>query len=140
MMDFKKNVMNYKINIYTNVDIPDPKHLGIYMMTKVIPKMEDLGDVAFAWHWASKSPCTYNAQELEMETNNYKKMGCKCDKGDSTWFYEWKSKDGKKHRCLMNTEIWYLEDKDHETSPFAFLFNQIMGSGLHITRVRFEEV
>jgi hypothetical protein len=140
MNDFKKNVMDFNMTIYTPVRIPDPKHLGIFMMTRVIPRMKEDGDVAFAWHWARSDSCVYNAKELAMETAMYKKKGLKCDKGDSTWFYEWTAKNGKKHRCLMNTEIWYKEGEEHYTSPFAYLFNQIMGAGLHITRCRFEDV
>ena len=137
MKDFKQNVMDFKTNIYTNGPIHDPKRLGIHMMTRVIPRMMEDGDVAFAWHWRANDACVYNAKELEMETTNYKERGLKCDKGNTTWFYDWKSQ-GKMYRCLMNTEIWYLEDEHHRTSPFAYLFNQFMGAGLHITRVRFE--
>jgi hypothetical protein len=140
MNDFKQNVMDFKMNIYTNGPFPDPKHLGIHMMTRVIPRMKEEGDVAFAWHWRNNDACVYNAKELAKETAMYKKKGLKCSKGDSTWFYEWTSRDGKKHRCLMDTEIWYKEDEDFRTSPFAYLFNQFMGAGLHITKCRFEDI
>jgi hypothetical protein len=101
--------------------------------------MEEDNDVAFAWHWRANDACVYSAEELALEIDNYKSRGLKCSKGDSTWFYDWTIK-GKKHRCLMTTEIWYKEDEDHRTSPFAYLFNQFMGAGLHITRVRFVDL
>ena len=141
MMDFQKHVMTFKMKVFTNSPIPDPKNLGIHMMTEAIPKMRLKGDMAFAWHWVGNDVCLYNQKEYDDETDSYKKKGLKKAEGDTTWFYDWvEGKSIKKCRAVMTTEIWFKEGADHNTSPFAILFGQMFGAGLHITKVRFEDL
>jgi hypothetical protein len=137
MNDFKQSVMTFQMKIHSPTPLPDPKNLGIYMMTKIIPHMEGAKDVAFAWHWKANDVVVYDQSEYDTETTSYRKKGLKADKGDTPYFYDYTFK-GKKRRCILTSEIWYKDDEDFRTSPFAFLFGQFFGSGLHITRVRFE--
>ena len=136
MSNFKEAVLNFKTVIHSSQPMPDPKHLGLHVMTQLIPKMEATGDVAFAWHWKGNDVCVYNPAEYAEETGMYRKKGLKMDKGDTTWFYDYTYK-GNKRRCILTTEIWYNNTERFRTSPFAFLFRQYMAEGLHITKVRF---
>jgi len=141
MSDFKKAVVDFKTVIFTNqprseITAPHPQHLGLHVMTQLIPKMEATGDVAFAWHWKRNDVCVYNPAEYAEETGMYNKKGLKMDKGDTTWFYDYTYK-GNKRRCILTTEIWYNKTERFRISPFAFLFRQYMAEGLHITKVRF---
>jgi len=139
MENFKDAVMGFSTRIYSQGGLPDPKHLGIHLLTGVIPQMEAGGDVAFAWGWKPKDVLVYNPQEYETETKMYKdKFKMKCDLGDTTWFYDYTSK-GKKRRAILTTEIWYDPKGKHGTSPIAYLFRQFLAAGLHITKVRFED-
>jgi hypothetical protein len=120
---------------------PDLRRMGVFIMTRVIPSMDALGDVAFAWHFAGKDISVYNQNEYTMETTNYRrKFNMVVNKGDTTWFFDFKNKDGKQRRCIMTTEIWFKKDEDFATSPIALLFGQMFGAGLHITKCRFEDV
>jgi len=136
MSDFKQAVLSFKTVIHSSQPMPDPKHLGLHVMTQLIPKMEATGDVAFAWHWKGNDAVVYNPAEYAEETGNYRKKGLKMDKGDTTWFYDYTFK-GNKRRCILTTEIWYNNKERFRISPFAFLFRQYMAEGLHITKVRF---
>ena len=139
MENFKTAVMDFNTSIYSQRELPDPKHLGMSLLTKVIPQMEAQGDVAFAWGWKPKDVLLYNKQEYETETNRYKDhFKMKCDNGDKVWFYDYTYKD-KKRRAILTTEIWYDPKGQHSVSPIAFLFRQFLAAGLHITKVRFED-
>jgi len=129
MSNFKEAVLNFKTVIHSSQPMPDPKHLGLHVMTQLIPKMEATGDVAFAWHWKGNDVCVYNPAEYAEETGMYRKKGLKMDKGDTTWFYDYTYK-GNKRRCILTTEIWYNNTERFRTSPFAFLFRQYMAEGL----------
>ena len=136
---FKDAVLNFKTRIFTNAPLPDPRHLGVYLLTKVIPQMDANGEHSFAWIWAAKDVGVYNQQEYETETEMYrKKHKMRKADGDTTWFYDYTLK-GKKRRCVMTTEIWYKEGKEHNVSPIAYLFGQFMANGFHITKCRFED-
>ena len=139
--DFKKRVLSDNFpTIYTNTKMPDPKHLGVYLMTKVIPVMDERNEYAFGWFWAREDVGVYSKEEYTTETNMYKtthKM--KCAPGDTTWYYDYKVGD-KKRRCIMTTEIWYKPRANHNVSPIAILFAQFMGAGLHIVKCKFEDV
>jgi hypothetical protein len=138
MSNLKEQVLNFKTQCFGAV--ADPRHLGVYLLSKVIPSMDNGGDVAFAWAWAKKDVCVYNQSEYDGETAMYrnKHKMIKTD-GDTTWFYEFK-KDGKKRKALITTEIWFKENEDHNTSPIALLLGQFFGAGLHIAKVKFEDV
>jgi hypothetical protein len=137
MCDLRKQVIGYKTECHGAVI--DPRHLGVYLLTIVIPEMYRTGEVAFAWAWAKKDVCVYNQAEYDQETAVYlKKHNMQKDDGDTTWFYEFK-KDGKKLKAIMTTEIWFKEDASHNTSPIALLLGQFFGAGLHIVKVKFEE-
>lgn len=139
MQDFKTAVMDFNTRIYSQAGLPDPKHLGLMLLTKCIPQMEERGDMAFAWGWKPKDVLLYNQQEYMTEMTMYRdKFKMKCDKGDTTWFYDYTSK-GKKRRAILTTEIWYNPNEQHNTSPIAYLFRQYLASGLHITKVKFED-
>jgi len=140
MNDFKQHVMKLSPpRIFSEYPMPDIKHLGIHLLAKVIPKMDDQGDVAFAWLWRLNDVGLYNQKEYETETTMYQKEHkLKKDEGDTTWCYEYKKGD-KKRRCVMTTEIWYNPKENHRTSPIALLFNQYLAAGLHITKCRFED-
>jgi hypothetical protein len=139
MENFKDAVMGFSTRIFSQGDLPDPKQLGIRLLTKCIPQMEAGGDVAFAWGWRVNDVVLYNQREYATETNMYKdRFKMKCCLGDTTWFYDYTSK-GKKRRAILTTEIWYKPDAEHNTSPIAFLFRQYLSAGLHITKVRFED-
>jgi hypothetical protein len=144
--DFKKHVLEYespKFFIAGAEDMPPTnlRHMGVFIMTRVIPSMDAHGDVAFAWHFAGKDITVYNQNEYTMETTTYrKKYKMVVNKGDTTWFFDFKNKDGKQRRCIMTTEIWFKKDEDFATSPIALLFGQMFGAGLHITKCRFEDV
>jgi hypothetical protein len=60
--------------------------------------------------------------------------------GDTTWTYEFKNKDGKKKKASITTEIWFKDNENHNTSPIALLLGQFFGAGLHISKVKFEDV
>jgi hypothetical protein len=138
MSDLKEQVMNFKTRCYGAE--ADPRHLGVFLLTKVIPTMDGDGDVAFAWAWAKKDVCVYSQKEYDGETAMYQKKHkmTKTD-GDTTWFYEFKNKNGKKRKAVMTTEIWFKEDADFATSPIALLLGQFFGAGLHIVKVKFED-
>ena len=139
MCDLKEQVLNFKTKIHGYCPA-DPRHLGVYLLTKVIPMMDGTGDVAFAWAWAKNDVGVYNQSEYDGETKMYRKQHkMKKTDGDTTWFYEFKNKDGKKRRALITTEIWFKEDADHNTSPIAILLGQFFGAGLHISKVKFED-
>jgi len=139
MENFKEAVMSFNTRIYSQGNLPDPKHLGLCLLTRVIPQMEAGGDVAFAWGWVPKDVVVYNPEEYKTETKMYQdKFKMKCDKGDTTWFYDYTYKD-KKRRAILTTEIWYDPKGNHGTSPIAYLFRQYLAAGLHITKVRFED-
>ena len=135
--DLKEQVLNFKTKCYGGV-AADPRHLGVYLLAKVIPAMEDSGDVAFAWHWANKDVCVYNQSEYDTETGNYRKLKMKKDDADTTWTYTFKKGD-KNRKAIITTEIWYKKNADHNTSPIALLFGQFFAAGLHIAKVRFED-
>lgn len=138
MSDLKEQVINFKTKIFGHCPA-DPRHLGIHLLTKVIPSMDGNGDVAFAWAWAKNDVCVYNQEEYDGETKMYrtKHKMVKTD-GDTTWFYDFKKGD-KKRKAIITTEIWYKENADHNTSPIAILLGQFFGAGLHIAKVRFED-
>ena len=138
MNDFKKMVMGHQPKVFSPTPMPDPKHLGTFLMTKVIPSMWKK-DVAFGWHFVMKDVFVYDADEYRIETNNYKEHNCVKTDGDQTWVYEWKF-HGKTRRCIMTTEIWYEEGKDYPLSPVAILFGQMFGNGFHIVKCQWEEV
>lgn len=137
--DLKKQVVEFKTMIYGNCPA-DPRLLGIHLLTKVIPAMDGTGDVAFAWGWAKNDVVVYNQSEYDTETGMYaKKHKMKKDDGDTEWHYEFKKGD-KKRRAVITTEIWYKPNGNHNTSPIAILLGQFFGAGLHIAKVRFEDV
>ena len=139
--DLKKQVMNFKgIIITPNQKIADPLHLGIHILTKVIPVMDKMNEVAFAWHWRAEDVCVYNQEEYQTETNNYvKNHKMKKVDGDTEWFYVFKNKDGKMRKATITTEIWFNKSKDWKLSPIAVLLAQWFGAGLHICKVKFED-
>lgn len=144
MRDFKKHIVDYKQPRFFVADAsqlpPDLRHMGIFLLTKVIPQMDAEGDMAFYWAWAAKDIGVYNQSEYDEETRRYKKEHkMKMSKGDTTYFYEFKNKDGKMRRCILTTEIWFKEDEHHRLSPVAMLMGQMFGNGLHITKCRFED-
>ena len=126
--------------IFANGPMPDLKKLAVMILAKAIPNMEEHGDVAFAWLWARNDLGVYNQKEYETETSMYAKQHKmkKCD-GDTVYHYDF-TKDGKKRRCILTTEIWYKPRANHQLSPVAMLFGQYMSNGLHITKCRFENV
>lgn len=140
MNDFKQHILTLEPpRIYSPTPMPDLKHLGIHLLAKVIPTMDTNGDIAFGWLWRMNQVGVYNKNEYETETTMYKdKLKMKKDDGDTIWFYEFKKGD-KKRRCVMTTEIWYMKNEQHNTSPIAILFNQYLAAGLHITKCRFED-
>ena len=139
MSNLKEQVINYKTKIFGACPA-DPRSVGVYLLTKVIPAMDGNGDVAFAWAWAKNDVCVYNQAEYDGETTMYrtKQKMVKTD-GDTTWFYEFKNKDGKKRKALITTEIWFKKNGNHNTSPIALLLGQFFGAGLHIAKVKFED-
>ena len=143
MSDLKKHFLEAEMpRIFTNGPAAgiNYKVLGITILAKLIPEMDKNNEVAFAYHYAMKDLCAYSAADYNSETSNYKKTHkMKCDKGDTVWFYEFKNKDGKKRRCILETEIWYKPNAEHSVSPIAILFSQFFANGLHITKCRFED-
>jgi hypothetical protein len=140
MGDLKEQVMNFKTRIYSNQQTADPRQLGVYILAKVIPTMDEVGDVAFAWHWAKNDLCVYNQQEYDNETRRYlKEHKMKNHEGDTAWNYVFKNKSGKMRKAVLTTDIWFKEGVEHATSPVAYLLNQFMGAGLHIAKVKFED-
>lgn len=142
MMDFKKNVLEGDFPVmYVPYRLPEPKHFGLFLMTKVIPTMEEKGEVAFYWHWDCSDVSCATKAAYERETKRYKdELKMKCEQGNSTWFYDYKRKDGKKRRCVIETEIWYIPDANHRLSPCAVVFNQMFGNGYHFAKCRWEDV
>lgn len=139
MSNLKEQVINFKTQCFGAV--ADPRSLGVYLLAKVIPAMDGNGDVAFAWAWAKKDVCVYNQAEYDGETAMYRnRHKMKKTDGDTTWFYEFKNKDGKMRKALITTEIWFKENENHNTSPIALLLGQFFGAGLHIAKVKFEDV
>lgn len=141
MSDFKKSVMEGSFpTIHSSKPMPDLRSLGVYLMARVIPKMEELGEMAFAWHWAGNDVCAYTHNDYSTETGSYKKLHkMKCCKGDTVWNYDYTFK-GKKRRCIMETEIWYKPDTDHNVSPIAMVFGQFMSPGFHFVKCRWESL
>jgi hypothetical protein len=142
MEDFKKAVVDYKMRVFASGGAGlDPRSIGIFILTKVIPMMDAQNDIAFFWHWARSDVGVYNQKEYDEETGRYKKQHKMVkDDGDATWFYDFKNKDGKMRRCIITTEIWYKKGADHNVSPIAYLFGQMFGNGFHIAKCRFEDV
>lgn len=139
MCDLKEQVLNFKTMCFGAA--ADPRHLGIHILTKVIPVMERDNEVAFAWGWAKNDVVVYNQNEYDTETTMYRRQHkMKKTDGDTTWFYEFKNKDGKKKKAIITTEIWFKENEQHNTSPIALLLGQFFGAGLHIAKVKFEDV
>jgi hypothetical protein len=137
--NLKEQVMNFKTKCFGAV--ADPRHLGVHILTKVIPSMDINGDVAFAWLWAKNDLGVYNQKEYDGETKMYVETHkMKKTNGDTEWVYEFKNKDGKMRKATITTEIWYKEGEDHRTSPVAMLLNQFFGAGLHIAKVKFSDV
>jgi len=137
MSNLKEQVLNFKTQCFGAVT--DPRSLGVFILAKVIPDMDRTGDVAFCWGWRVNDVCVYNQSEYNTETATYRKTHkMKKSTGDTTWFYEFKNKDGVMRKALMTTEIWYKEGEDHNTSPIALLMGQFFGAGLHIVKVKFE--
>jgi hypothetical protein len=136
--NLKEHVMNYKTICFGAA--ADPRHLGIHILSKTIPKMYETGDMAFAWLWRLSDVGIYNQAEYETEVNTYQKTHKmkKCD-GDTTWFYEFK-KDGVMRKAVITTEIWFKPGEQHQLSPIAQLLGQFCGHGLHISKVKFETV
>jgi len=138
MNNLKEHVLNFNTKCFGAET--DPRHLGMFLLTQVIPKMEGNGDMAFAWMWAKSDVCLYNQQEYDAETTHYRvnhKM--KKNDGETTWFYEFK-KGNKKRKAIITTEIWFKKNGNHKTSPIALLLGQFFGAGLHIAKVKFEDV
>lgn len=139
MSNLKQHVLNYKTKVFMSNQVADPKHLGIHLLAKAIPSMDNGKEVAFAWHWAMKDVTIYTKQEYETETSMYKNTHkMKKTNGDTTWFYDFK-KDGKMRRCIMTTEIWYKPNTEHNVSPIAILMGQFMANGFHITKCVFQD-
>jgi hypothetical protein len=138
MSDFKKQVLDFKTTVFGSP--VNPRSLGIYILSNVIPNMYRQGDIGFAWGWKAKDVIVYNQNEYDTETTMYRsKFNLVKVDGDTTWFYDF-TIGGKKHRAIITTEIWYKEDEHFNTSPIACLFNQFMAAGLHISKVRFEDL
>ena len=139
--DLKEHILKGSFpRIFSSTPMPDPKHLGVYLLTKVIPVMEGNGEFAFVWHWANKDVAVYSEAEYTAETGNYKsRHKMECSAGDTVWHYDYTFK-GKKRRCIITTEIWYKPDTDHAVSPIALIFGQFMGNGLHFAKCRWEDV
>ena len=139
MSDLKERVMTFQTKCFGAA--ADPRQLGVYLLARVIPAMDANGDVAFAWAWAKNDVCVYNQAEYDGETKMYRtRHKMKKTDGDTTWYYEFKNKDGKKRKAVITTEIWYKENENHNTSPIALLLGQFFGAGLHICKVKFEDV
>jgi hypothetical protein len=137
---FKQRVLDFKTHIFCERSFPPPREIGISLLTKIIPMMDYKNDFAFAWHWKANDVCLYSKAEYEKETEYYittHKM--KRNKGDTVYHYDFIA-NGKKRRCILMTEIWYVPDEDHNISPIAYLFGQFMGCGLHITKCSFSDV
>lgn len=137
---FKQKVLDFKMKIFSEEAMPSPRAIGVYLLTKVIPSMDERKEDSFAWHFAGKDVCLYTKAEYDAEINNYintHKM--KCSKGNVVWHYDYTLAGGKKRRCVMTTEIWFKPDADHSISPIALLCGQFMGNGLHITRCVFQD-
>ena len=141
MQNFKTHAMASQFpRIYSSIPMPDPKHLAVHLMARVIPEMDKRGECAFAWHFAGNDVCSYTPQEYESEIARYKDLKLKCDKGDTKWYYEFKNKEGKMRRCEMETSIWYNPNGNHSVSPTAMVFAQFMGAGIHIVKCSFSDV
>ena len=137
MKNLKEQVLNFKVRCHGAAT--DPRHLGIHLLTQVIPCMDRAGDVAFAWYFATNDVVVYNQNEYDKETHHYKnRQKMVKDEGDTTWFYEF-NKDGKKRRAVITTEIWYKKNEDHPISPIALLLGQFVAAGIHICKVKFED-
>jgi len=140
MNDFKARILNEPFPIiYTNGPQVDHKHLGIWLMTKGIPKMYADGDSVFGFHFATEDIQVANDQEYQASCIEYGRRGLKMDKGDKTWFYDFKFQ-GKKIRCLMTTEIWFHPKMNMPLSPFAIILHQFFGYGFHYVRCKFAEL
>ncbi len=138
--DLKKHVLAGKFpTVFTSKPMPDPKTLGVILLSRLIPAMEDMGEFAFAWHWAANDIVSYTKSDYDNETGSYKNVHkMECSKGETVWHYDYTFK-GKKRRCILETEIWFKPGKEHNVSPMAMLFCQFMGNGLHITKCRWED-
>lgn len=142
MEDFKKAVVDYKMRVFASGGAGlDPRSIGIFILTQVIPRMDVNNDIAFFWHWKLGDVGVYNQKEYDAETALYKTQHKMVkDAGDTTWFYDFKNKEGKMRRCIITTEIWYKKNGNHNVSPIAYLFGQMFGNGLHISKCRFEDI
>jgi hypothetical protein len=139
MSNLKEQVINFKTKCFGAT--ADPRSIGVYLLAKVIPAMDVNGDMAFIWAWAKEDIGVYNQAEYDCETAMYRnRHKMKKTDGDTTWFYEFKNKDGKMRKALITTEIWFKENGNHNTSPVALLLGQFFGAGLHIAKVKFEDV
>ena len=125
--------------IYTPYRMPDFRHLGVFLMTKAIPRMFEEQETGFIWHYDSEDVKAFTPHTVAFAQKRMRDAGYKCDKGDTTWTYQFKAKNGSTVDCEMTTEIWYPEDEDYRLSPLAVLFGQFFGNGEHITHIRFTE-
>ena len=139
MSNLKKQVINFKTKCFGAV--ADPRSVGVHLLAKVIPSMDGTDEMAFVWHWSGNDICVYTQAEYNSETRSYRNTHkMKKEDGDTIWFYEFKNREGKMRKALMTTEIWYKEGADHATSPIAMLMGQLLAAGLHIVKVKFEDV
>lgn len=139
--DLKERVLKGSFpRIFSSTPTPDLKSLGVFLLTKVIPQMEDNGEVCFVWNWRCQDVAAYTQADYNTETGNYKtKHKMECVLGDTVWHYDYTFK-GKKRRCVITTEIWHKPGSEHSLSPIAMLFGQMFGNGLHFAKCRWEDV
>jgi len=140
MCDFKQYVLDFQAPIIwgNNASPVDSRVLGIRLLTKVIPQCDTDNEVAIMYDEGRDAFLTTNAEKYKKQCAQWRKMGHKKNDGDSTFYYDFKNKEGVMRRCLINTEIWYDEDDDDETlSATAILFAQFFGYGTHVIKVSF---
>ena len=136
--DFKKAVLDFQMMCFTADPMPDPKQLGVFLLTRIIPAMD--GSDGFYFFWNGKDIVCQSQEDYDksIALADFKRTFPKKTLGDTEWEYVFTSK-GKKRRCVMTTEIHFHPKKRQPLSPTALLFGQMFGNGLHITKCRFED-
>lgn len=134
--DFKQQVMSNKTHWFGAA--ADPRALSIFVMSKVIPKMEELKEVAFCYDFLRKDVAAQTQRSYDLTIAELRSQKWKCDKGDTIWHYDFKCGD-KMRRCVMTTEVWYHPKKEYPTSPFALAMGQVFSAGHHVVKCQFTD-
>jgi hypothetical protein len=132
---FKTSVFSFKTQVFGAS--ADPRHLGVFILTRVIPGMDKGGEIAFSWHEPTRDITSYTQETYDEAILLLKAQGCECVKGESVYHYDFTGAGGKKRRCILTTEIYFIKGKRHRISPVAYLFAQFFGEGIHITKCTF---